>query len=135
MEDDSNTSVDAISISSYDWEHTVLPSNTMASGVTAGPYYSNLSLSTGTYNTVSPNVSFSPSATIQLTGEDADIKVNDLSLMQTLADIKERLNMLTPNAKLEAEWDQLRELGKQYRQLEADLLEKSRVWNILKKVD
>jgi hypothetical protein len=134
MEDDSNTSVDAISISSYDWENTGLSSSTMASGVTASPYYSNLSLSTGTYNTLS-NVAFSPSATIQLTGEDADIKVNDLSLMQTLADIKERLNMLTPNAKLEAEWDQLRELGKQYRQLEADLLEKSRVWNILKKVD
>jgi hypothetical protein len=55
--------------------------------------------------------------------------------MKTLGEIKERLNMLTPNVKLEAEWNQLRELGDQYRLLEAELLEKSQVWDILKKVD
>ena len=85
--------------------------------------------------TTTPNttMNISQSGTIQLEGEDADIKVNGESLMGTLRDIQDRLNMLRPNANLEAEWDQLRELGDQYRKLEAEFKEKSKMWNILKK--
>ena len=36
------------------------------------------------------------------------------------------------NKELEAEWDQLRELGEQYRQLELDLRAKSAMWKTLK---
>jgi hypothetical protein len=46
--------------------------------------------------------------------------------------IAERLNMLEVNPELEAEWDQLRELGEQYRQLELDLKAKSEMWKTLK---
>jgi hypothetical protein len=74
-----------------------------------------------------------PSTTIKLDGPDADIKINGESLMTTLRGIQDRLNILRPNQELEAEWDQLRELGEQYRKLEQELEEKSRVWAILNK--
>ena len=70
---------------------------------------------------------------IDLKGENADITINGRSLNQTIQALEERLNMLRPNEHLEAEWDQLRELGEAYRKLEADLLEKQRAWEILKK--
>jgi hypothetical protein len=41
---------------------------------------------------------------------------------------------LTPNQELEAEWDQLRELGNQYRALEQKLTEQGKMWNALKKM-
>jgi hypothetical protein len=40
---------------------------------------------------------------------------------------------LRPNRELEAEWDQLRDLGEQYRKLENQLMEKQQAWDILKK--
>ena len=73
-----------------------------------------------------------PSGTISLQGENADIRVNGVSLMDTLNTIAERLNILHPNPELETEWDQLRELGEQYRELEKQLKEKSEMWNTLK---
>jgi hypothetical protein len=68
---------------------------------------------------------------LALTGANADISINGVSLMTVLQGIQERLNMLTPNRTLEAEWDQLRELGDQYRKLESQLLEKQRMWSQL----
>lgn len=73
-----------------------------------------------------------PSSTIQLTGEDADIQINDKSLMKTLEAIEQRLNILVPNPELEAEWDELRELGERYRELEKKCREKGDMWNKLK---
>jgi hypothetical protein len=74
-----------------------------------------------------------PSGQIELKGDQADVVINGVSLNETLKGIQDRLNMLRPNAALEAEWDQLRELGKQYRKLEEELKEKQRAWEILKK--
>ena len=69
---------------------------------------------------------------LELRGNNADIRVNGQSLMQTLQSIEERLNVLRPNVELEAEWDQLKELGDQYRKLEIEFKEKSKMWNTLK---
>ena len=73
-----------------------------------------------------------PSSTISLRGEDADIDINGKSLMKTLEALEERLNMLTPNPELEKEWDELRELGERYRELEKQCKEKSNMWKKLK---
>ena len=70
---------------------------------------------------------------LQLNGDNADIKINDVSLNETLKTIQERLNILVPNSKFEKEWDELKELGERYRKLEAELEEKSRMWTALKK--
>lgn len=75
-----------------------------------------------------------PANTIQINGEGADIVINGESVMETLRVIQDRLNMLRPNPELEAEWDQLRELGEQYRRLEAELKEKSQMWATLKRM-
>lgn len=79
-------------------------------------------------------VAIEANGSMSLNGENADIIINGASLTQTLKHIEDRLNILRPNPELEAEWDQLQELGKQYRKLEAELMEKQRAWEILKKV-
>jgi hypothetical protein len=72
---------------------------------------------------------------LQLNGDKADIKINDVSLGETLKTIQERLNILVPNSKFENEWDELKKLGEQYRKLAAELEEKSRMWVVLKKTE
>ena len=72
---------------------------------------------------------------LHLNGKNADIKINDISLNETLKTIQERLNILVPNSKFEKEWTELKQLGEQYRKLEAELEEKSRMWTALKKTE
>lgn len=73
------------------------------------------------------------SGVIDCKGENADILLNGRSVRDTLAAIEDRLGILRPNEQLESEWDELKELARQYRKLEAELKEKQRVWDILKK--
>ena len=105
------------------------------------PYITSSPLTNGGYVTTaitdptwsSTTAMLTPSGQIELKGDQADIMINGVSLTETLKGIQDRLNMLRPNAALEAEWDQLRELGQQYRKLEAELKEKQRAWDILRK--
>ena len=64
---------------------------------------------------------------------DSDITVKGRSLTEFMESVEQRLNILRPNPAMEAEWDQLRELGEQYRELEKQLTEKSQMWATLKK--
>jgi hypothetical protein len=100
-----------------------------------GVYYAGTGTATAIADTTRSNTAavFAPSGQIELKGDQADVVINGVSLTETLQLIQDRLNMLRPNTALEAEWDQLRELGQQYRQLEAELKEKQRAWEILKK--
>ena len=72
---------------------------------------------------------------ISLQGKNADIDINGVSLMATLKRIEERINLLTVNTELEAEWDELRELGDQYRALEQRIKDKMETWNRLQAQD
>lgn len=72
------------------------------------------------------------SGRLQLQGDDADIDINGKSLMNTLVSLEERLNWLVPNPELEQEWDELRDLGNRYRELENKCKEKSKMWSQLK---
>lgn len=63
---------------------------------------------------------------------DADIKIGDRSLVKSIEKIEERLGILHPNDELESKWEELREMGKKYKELEADLIEKEKMWKILK---
>jgi hypothetical protein len=120
---------------------------TISSGIDTTYTLSNLSLTTNSVSISQPwvtttgtsgltwaNLSEPPSGRITLQGPDADIEVNGESLMEMLHRIEERLNLLTPNQELEAEWDQLRELGNQYRALEQKLTEQGKMWDTLKKM-
>jgi hypothetical protein len=119
---------------------TLFPSHSLSGSIvnpnlTVSPTYTvdattwqNSSISNSTADTL-----INAGGQIELRGDKADVVINGVSLSATLKGIQDRLNMLQPNAALEAEWDELQELGKQYRKLEAELLEKQRAWNILRK--
>jgi hypothetical protein len=72
--------------------------------------------------------------TIEIKGEDADIKMNGKSMKAWMEAVEERLNILTPNPELEADWDDLRRLGERYRKLEQKCKDKARMWEELKRV-
>jgi hypothetical protein len=64
--------------------------------------------------------------------EGGDIKIAGKSLSEAIEAIEARLGILNPNPELEDRWDQLKELRKQYIELEKDLLEKEKLMKILK---
>lgn len=112
--------------------------------ITSGPYISTIDTSNLTWastpNTVwttntadwSIGTGTNQSGTLELKGDDADIKVNGRSLMDAIDALEQRLNILVPNPKLETEWDELRELGERYRELEKKCQEKGDMWAKLK---
>lgn len=69
---------------------------------------------------------------IKLQGENADLDINGKSLKTWMEKVEERLNILTPNTELEAEWDELKRLGERYRKLEKKCQEKADMWKKLK---
>ncbi len=64
--------------------------------------------------------------------EGTDIKIGKQSLTEVLTKLEERLNILHHNPELENKWDELKELGERYRSLEKELIEKEKMWKILK---
>ena len=105
------------------WPSTVYTSGTIDSSTISGSglYSNEFTNSTITINT--NGIEMQPGT---------DIVIGGQSLMKTLEVINERLAILQPNTKLESEWAELKELGERYREMEKDILEKARVWGILK---
>lgn len=75
------------------------------------------------------------SSTLDLRGDNADIRVNGKSLTAAIDAIEQRLAILHPNPEIEKEWEELRQLGDRYRELEAEIQTKMQVWDVLKKTD
>ena len=110
-----------------------MPTITINSISGANVGYSNTMWTTGTSGFNGTNaMDLNQSGKLSLQGANADIDINGRSLMKTLDALQERLNMLTPNPEMEAEWDQLRELGERYRELEQQCREKTQMWDKLK---
>ena len=107
-----------------------MPTITISSVSGANVGYSNTMWTTGLSGTSAADLN--QSGMLSLKGANADIDINGKSLMKTLEALEDRLNMLTPNPDMEAEWDQLRELGERYRELEQQCREKTQMWNKLK---
>ena len=81
-----------------------------------------------------PAMGVNQSGSIDIQGQNADIKINGKSMKTWMEQVEQRLNMLTPNPELEADWDDLRRLGQRYRALEKKCKEKAQMWAALKKV-
>ena len=64
---------------------------------------------------------------------EGEVTIKGKSLTDMFEKIEERLAILHPNPELEDKWDELKELGKRYKELEAEIIEKERVWAILQK--
>jgi hypothetical protein len=74
-------------------------------------------------------------ATLSVKGNadfEGEVTIKGKNLTEMLEKIDERLAILHPNPELEDKWDELKELGKRYKELEAELIEKEKVWKILK---
>ena len=87
-----------------------------------------------TYSTGTTAIWAAPTqAKVKITEEDIEIKGK--SLAKVLETLEERLAILNPNPKLEAEFEQLSEIRRQYVALEKELKEKSKMWATLKNAD
>jgi hypothetical protein len=102
---------------------SAVPSVSIASGGTGPVWQTANPYTTGTTN---------QSGTLRLQGENADVDINGKSLKTWMERVEERLNILTPNAELEKEWDDLRKLGERYRKLEKKCKQKADMWKKLK---
>lgn len=130
----------------------VIYSNITMANSTGGPYTINSgagspytinsgAVGTGyTWTTGTSAVDWSINSTVDnsgklvLKGNNADIEVNGRSLMQAIETLEQRLNIMVPNPELEAEWDELKELGDRYRALEKQCKEKGNMWAKLKEI-
>ena len=112
---------------------------TIGTGSTTVPY-TFTTTNTGSYNPFNGyNIGIGSSgSTVHIDGdgltmkEGADIKIGGKSLTEAIEKIEERLGILHPNSKLEERWEQLKELRRQYVEMEKDLLEKEKLMKILK---
>lgn len=113
---------------------TTAPAYTFRTTGTSTPsYVINTTPNTWNPNTWSATDLFtdSQSSKLKLQGKDADIEINGESLLGMLRRIEERINILTVNQELESEWEELRELGDQYRVLENKIKHKIETWQRL----
>lgn len=128
--------IDTITISPI----TISPGNitsgayTIGSAGTGANGYVYTTNATGNFSWQAPNspMTVDQSGTIELSGDNADIKINGSSLLDMIKSIESRLNILRPDHELEKEWDELRELGNKYRELEKHITEKMDTWNKIK---
>jgi hypothetical protein len=93
-----------------------VPNVNIGSGIkVSSPVWTTTTNNTGGYTFANQNIQ--PNNTVHIKGENADLLINDKSLKTWMEKVEERLNILTPNPEMEAEWDQLRKLGERYRKL------------------
>ena len=86
-------------------------------------------------DTISISTTSTPN-TLQVKGDaefEGEVKIKGKSLTDTLSKLEERLAILHPNERLEEKWEKLKELRKQYMELETDILEKEKIMEILKR--
>jgi hypothetical protein len=115
---------------------TITLNNTLWSGGSITSPYTYTTTGTsgaGTYNWNNTTPTTVQINTDGLTMADGtDITIGGKSLTKAIEQIEERLCILHPNPALEERWDQLKELRKQYIEMEKDLLEKDKLMKILK---
>ena len=85
-----------------------------------------------TYASLSPGIKWDITST-PIDPPSSEFRIELKLIMRMIRDIQTQLNILQPAPELEQEWQQLRELGDQYRKLETEFKEKQRMWTTLKK--
>jgi hypothetical protein len=88
----------------------------------------------GTYYTNSVPMQSNPGKVVIASDAvfEGNITWQDRDMRAWFESVESRLAILQPNVKLEAEYEELAELGRQYKEMEKKLLEKQRVFDILK---
>ena len=70
---------------------------------------------------------------VHLLGDEADLIVNGKSILKTINALEQRIGWFDLNPAVEKDWNELKQLGDQYRKLEAQIVEKMKVWTTLQK--
>jgi hypothetical protein len=132
-----------LSPSTYGVESITMPSTITTTG-TGGIYKTTIpnggyTLSTGAgsgynWSPATTNTTVEINADGVKIKDGGDITIGGKSLSEAIDKIEERLGILNPNPALEERWDKLKELRKQYIDMEKDLLEKEKLMKILKEV-
>jgi hypothetical protein len=131
----STVGYDPLSSSSY--TISIDPSNYSTGSLTSTSIngYNWNGMGSSQYTTVTGS-SYSSVVNIDTNGitmqEGADITIKGRKLSDVIDKLEERLGILHPNPELEDRWDELKELRRKYNELEKDLLEKEKMWKILK---
>jgi len=102
---------------------------TIGTAGTSGQYYTTTGTGLNNWNNP-PKVNINGDGIDMAAG--TDIKVDGKSLKEFMNNMEERLAILHPNPALEDRWEQLKELRRQYVEMEKDLLEKEKIMKILK---
>jgi hypothetical protein len=87
----------------------------------------------GNISLAEPNIN---GATLSVKGNadfEGEVTIKGKNIADMFAKIEERLAILHPNPELEDRWDELKELSKRYKELEQEIIEKEKVWAILKR--
>jgi len=114
---------------STDYIYTNMGTN----GISLSPTTTGISTTSVPYIYTSDNTS---SGQLYVRGNatfEGDITLQGINLSDRLDKIEERLGILHPNKELEDRWAELKELGIRYKELEKEILDKEKVWKILKK--
>ena len=125
---------DTITLGNTTWGGSITSPYTTTTTVPNGGYTLTTGAGTGyNWNTVVSNNHTVEINTDGLTmKEGTDIVVGGKSLTKAIEQIEERLGILHPNPALEERWDKLKELRRQYVEMEKDILEKEKIMKILK---
>ena len=124
------------------WPYTIAGSNSGLSfptNTTGGSGYTLTTNGTGSLNynqNLVWNEPYTNDSRLKVKGNaefDGDVTIKGVSISETLEKIEDRLAILHPNEELEEKWERLRELRREYSELEKDILEKEKIWKILKK--
>lgn len=87
-----------------------------------------------TYPTVTaPGVTTWTTPSSSITIDASSITFRGVKLDDRLNEIERRLAILRPNPELESRWNELKELGEKYRQLEKEIMDKENVWDKITK--
>ena len=107
---------------------------TMGNNTLNSPIYSNIAVAGDTAGKSFPSIT--ATGDVDIKGDikmGGDLLMKGKKLSEVLDNIEKRLAILRPNPELEERWENLKQLGEQYKALEAELIEKEKSWAILKR--
>lgn len=122
--------MDTMNSSTYNLQDIITIDSSDASSVYSPYIFTTNNNFPETYGDITENNSLMVTGNADIKGY---LKVNGKDIGESLIRIEDRLAILRPNVELEERWEELRVLRQQYMELEADILEKEKVYKILQK--
>lgn len=137
LSDDISVGDITIDISNMAGQSAIYIDNTLAGNNSIGSgTYTITTGSSGTGGLYGDYITDSYSSDLRVEGNAniyGKLNVGGVDIVDTLTKIEERLAILRVNTELESRWERLKDLGEQYRKLEAEILDQEKVYNILKR--